>query len=107
MTYSSPGLITFFTVNHFWHILVLVFLGMCTSLEHPDTLFIQVRGDEPSPVQEPELKYAAIGIGIGIFLSICFLAIKMYMIKRHILDNEQSQDSVRAFSRSIDGESRT
>ncbi|MCI4383980.1 hypothetical protein PGIGA_G00033000 [Pangasianodon gigas] len=74
-----------------------------------DALFIQVRGDEPSPVQEPasELKYAAIGIGIGIFLSICFLAIKMYMIKRHILDNEQSQDSVRAFSRSIDGESRT
>ncbi|KAF5891049.1 transmembrane protein, partial [Clarias magur] len=64
-------------------------------------LFIRVRADDPSPVQEPvsEVKYAAIGIGVGIFLSVCFLAIKIYMIKRHMLDNEQSEDSIRVFSR--------
>ncbi|XP_060794776.1 transmembrane protein 273-like isoform X2 [Neoarius graeffei] len=69
------------------------------------TLIIHIRGDDQS--QEPELKYAAIGIGVGLFLSICFLAIKICMIKRHILDNGQSEDSARVFTRSIDAESRT
>ncbi|XP_046710434.1 uncharacterized protein LOC124389171 isoform X2 [Silurus meridionalis] len=73
-----------------------------------DTFFMHVTGDDTSPKQEPasELKYAAIGIGVGVLLSICFLAIKIYMIKKHMLDNEQSEDSMRVFSR-IDAESRT
>ncbi|XP_053496670.1 transmembrane protein 273-like isoform X1 [Ictalurus furcatus] len=85
------------------HYFVITFLFIV------DTLFIHVRGDDPSAVQEPasELKYALIGIGIGVFLSICFLAIKIYMIKRHMLDNEQSEDSIRGFTRSIDAENRT
>ncbi|KAG7325450.1 hypothetical protein KOW79_011766 [Hemibagrus wyckioides] len=72
-----------------------------------DTLFIHVKGDDLSPVQEPEMKYAGIGIGVGLFLSVCFIAIKLYMIKRHMLDNEQSEDSMRANIRSFEVESRT
>ncbi|XP_027014929.1 transmembrane protein 273 isoform X2 [Tachysurus fulvidraco] len=72
-----------------------------------DILFMHVRGDDPSPVQETEMKYAGIGIGVGIFLSVCFIAVKVYMIKRHLLDNEQSEDSMRACMRSVEVESRT
>ncbi|KAK1794315.1 hypothetical protein P4O66_011199 [Electrophorus voltai] len=62
-----------------------------------DTLFLHVRADDNSSTDEPtpEVKYAAIGIGIGVFLSICFIAVKLCMIKRHMFDNEPSDESVR------------
>uniref|UniRef100_A0A8C9SQK7 Uncharacterized protein n=1 Tax=Scleropages formosus TaxID=113540 RepID=A0A8C9SQK7_SCLFO len=37
-----------------------------------------------------EVKYAIIGVGIGVFFSLCFVAIKFYMLKKHMLDNELS-----------------
>uniref|UniRef100_A0A3B3T9S7 Uncharacterized protein n=1 Tax=Paramormyrops kingsleyae TaxID=1676925 RepID=A0A3B3T9S7_9TELE len=36
------------------------------------------------------VKYAAIGIGIGLFFSLCFVALKLYMLRKHMLDNELS-----------------
>lgn len=38
-----------------------------------------------------EIKYAVIGAGIGLFLSICFLLIKLYIIRKQALENEQER----------------
>lgn len=38
-----------------------------------------------------EIKYAVIGAGIGLFLSICFLLIKLYIIRKQVLDCEQER----------------
>ncbi|GCC28576.1 hypothetical protein chiPu_0007007 [Chiloscyllium punctatum] len=35
-----------------------------------------------------EMKYALLGAGIGIFLVVSFVLIKIYMIKKHIYENE-------------------
>uniref|UniRef100_A0A9J7X6L8 Uncharacterized protein n=1 Tax=Cyprinus carpio carpio TaxID=630221 RepID=A0A9J7X6L8_CYPCA len=45
-----------------------------------------------------EIKYAVIGAGIGLFFSICFLLIKMYIIKKQVHDNEFSDTSLRRAS---------
>ncbi|XP_032868508.1 transmembrane protein 273 [Amblyraja radiata] len=37
---------------------------------------------------EVDLKYALMGAGIGIFLVVTFLVIKIYMIKKHIYEND-------------------
>ncbi|XP_048419187.1 uncharacterized protein LOC125467424 isoform X1 [Stegostoma tigrinum] len=37
---------------------------------------------------EIEIKYALLGAGIGIFLVVSFVLIKIYMIKKHIYENE-------------------
>ncbi|XP_069741439.1 uncharacterized protein [Narcine bancroftii] len=37
-----------------------------------------------------EVKYALMGAGIGIFLVVSFVLIKIYMIKKHIYENELS-----------------
>ncbi|KAG9267358.1 transmembrane protein 273 isoform X2 [Astyanax mexicanus] len=60
-----------------------------------DTLLKQVRGDGNSSSDEPEVKYALIGAGIGLIFAACFIAVKVCMIKRHMLDNEPSEDSFR------------
>ncbi|KAM4636337.1 transmembrane protein 273 isoform 2-T2 [Discoglossus pictus] len=36
---------------------------------------------------EPEVKYAIIGACVGAVLAVTFIAIKLYMIKKHMLDN--------------------
>lgn len=38
-----------------------------------------------------EIKYAVIGAGIGLFLSICFLLIKLYIIRKQALDTEHER----------------
>lgn len=38
-----------------------------------------------------EIKYAVIGAGIGLFLSVCFLLIKLYIIRKQVLDSEQER----------------
>ncbi|XP_051897356.1 transmembrane protein 273-like isoform X2 [Pristis pectinata] len=35
-----------------------------------------------------ELKYALMGAGIGIFLVVSFVLVKIYMIKKHIYEND-------------------
>ncbi|XP_073722586.1 transmembrane protein 273-like isoform X2 [Misgurnus anguillicaudatus] len=50
-------------------------------------VFTCVKG-QSSPNNEPEIKYAVIGVGIGIFFSICFLAVKIYIIRRQMLEND-------------------
>ncbi|XP_078055769.1 transmembrane protein 273-like isoform X2 [Mustelus asterias] len=37
---------------------------------------------------EVEIKYALLGAGIGMFLVVSFVVIKIYMIKKHIYENE-------------------
>ncbi|XP_059802761.1 transmembrane protein 273-like isoform X2 [Hemitrygon akajei] len=39
---------------------------------------------------EIEMKYALMGAGIGIFLVVSFVLVKIYMIKKHIYENELS-----------------
>ncbi|XP_067828469.1 uncharacterized protein [Heptranchias perlo] len=38
--------------------------------------------------EEMEVKYALLGAGIGIFLVLSFVLIKIYMIKKHINEND-------------------
>ncbi|XP_067226148.1 uncharacterized protein [Chanodichthys erythropterus] len=69
-------------------------------------LVTRVKGQDSSG-DEPEIKYAVIGAGIGLFFSICFLLMKMYIIRKQMLDNEPSDVSERrASSRANDVESR-
>ncbi|KAL7870114.1 hypothetical protein AOLI_G00141020 [Acnodon oligacanthus] len=81
----------FLTPEHQRHGFTLIFLFTA------DTLLRCVRGDGGSSGDEPasEVKYAVIGTGIGLFLAACFIAIKLCMIRRHMLDNEPSEDSMR------------
>ncbi|XP_072138991.1 uncharacterized protein [Mobula birostris] len=37
---------------------------------------------------EIEMKYALMGAGIGIFLVVSFVLVKIYMIKKHIYEND-------------------
>ncbi|XP_036377556.1 transmembrane protein 273-like isoform X2 [Megalops cyprinoides] len=37
-----------------------------------------------------EVKYAIIGAGIGLFFSVIFVVVKLYMLKKHMLDNDLS-----------------
>ncbi|XP_066522799.1 transmembrane protein 273-like isoform X2 [Hoplias malabaricus] len=60
-----------------------------------NTLLRCVRGDGDSSANEAEVKYAVIGAGIGLVLVICFIGIKICMIKKHMLDNDPSEDSLR------------
>ncbi|XP_066549430.1 transmembrane protein 273 [Amia ocellicauda] len=62
-----------------------------TLLLFIESLLTKAHGDGLNTADEIEVKYAAIGAGIGAFLSVCFVAIKLYMIKKHMLDNELSE----------------
>ncbi|KAF4106975.1 hypothetical protein G5714_012965 [Onychostoma macrolepis] len=53
-------------------------------------LVAQVKAQDSSS-DEPEIKYAIIGAGIGLFLSICFLLIKLYIIRKQVHDSEQER----------------
>ncbi|KAL4640201.1 hypothetical protein GN956_G12642 [Arapaima gigas] len=55
-----------------------------------DSLLIKVYGDDQKSQDEPDIKYVIIGVGIGLFFSLWFVAIKLCMLKRHMLDNELS-----------------
>ncbi|XP_031422602.1 uncharacterized protein LOC116220326 [Clupea harengus] len=60
-----------------------------------DRLFGGVRADDTHEDQ-PEGRYALIGAGVGLILAIMFVAVKLCMIKRHMLDNGfVSEDSMR------------
>ncbi|XP_017569832.1 uncharacterized protein tmem273 [Pygocentrus nattereri] len=85
-------LIFLFTVGHNTHL-----FHVDAGQLHEYTLLRCVRGDGGSSGDEPasEVKYAVIGTGIGLFLAACFIAIKLCMIRRHMLDNEPSEDSMR------------
>ncbi|KAK7123183.1 hypothetical protein R3I94_020089 [Phoxinus phoxinus] len=72
-----------------------------------DCLLVTCVNGQDSSSDEPEIKYAVIGAGIGLFFSICFLLLKIYIIKKQMLDNEPSDVSLRrASSRVVDMESR-
>ncbi|XP_007902766.1 transmembrane protein 273 [Callorhinchus milii] len=47
-------------------------------------------GDATEKSDEIDVKYALLGAGIGLFLVISFVLIKVYMIKKHIFENEFS-----------------
>ncbi|KAK2876968.1 hypothetical protein QQF64_004189 [Cirrhinus molitorella] len=65
-----------------------------------------VKAQEPSS-DEPEIKYAIIGAGIGFIFSVCFLLIKLYIIRKQAQDTELSDTSFRrASARITDVESR-
>ncbi|KAK6487463.1 transmembrane protein 273-like [Huso huso] len=55
-----------------------------------DCLSTKVNGTGLDSEDEPEVKYAVLGAGIGAIFALCFLAVKLYMIKKHMLDNELS-----------------
>nr|XP_015201736.1 PREDICTED: putative uncharacterized protein C10orf128 homolog [Lepisosteus oculatus] len=55
-----------------------------------DVLVVEVHANGSKSPDEPEIKYAVIGAGIGAFLALCFVVIKLYMIKKHMLDNDLS-----------------
>lgn len=38
-----------------------------------------------------DVKYAVVGACIGALLSAAFIAIKLYMLKKHMLDNESTE----------------
>ncbi|XP_041942186.1 transmembrane protein 273-like isoform X3 [Alosa sapidissima] len=52
-----------------------------------DSVLRGVRGDGVKENDQPERRYALIGAGVGLFLAIMFVAVKLCMIKRHMLDN--------------------
>ncbi|KAG5855309.1 transmembrane protein 273-like [Anguilla anguilla] len=68
-----------------------------------DCLMIKVHGKDPNNADEKDFKYAAIGIGIGAFFSVCFVAIKLYMLRKHIFDNALSDcdSTARPSSRTV------
>ncbi|XP_036377547.1 transmembrane protein 273-like isoform X1 [Megalops cyprinoides] len=55
-----------------------------------DTLLMKVHGNDPNSTNETEVKYAIIGAGIGLFFSVIFVVVKLYMLKKHMLDNDLS-----------------
>ncbi|KAG5280412.1 hypothetical protein AALO_G00088830 [Alosa alosa] len=66
-----------------------------------DSVLRGVRGDGVKENDQPERRYALIGAGVGLFLAIMFVAVKLCMIKRHMLDNgyhSAADDSVRSQS---------
>ncbi|KAM9558938.1 uncharacterized protein ACWYII_011039 [Salvelinus alpinus] len=65
------------------------------SNEEPESMLTNVRGNELESNEEPDATYAWIGAGIGLFFAICFIGSKLYMIKKYMLDNEVSEDSVK------------
>ncbi|KTF76028.1 hypothetical protein cypCar_00038179 [Cyprinus carpio] len=70
-------------------------------------LVTHVKAQDSSSDETGKSKYAVIGAGIGLFFSICFLLIKMYIIKKQVHDNEFSDTTPRRASpRIIDVESR-
>ncbi|XP_075466381.1 transmembrane protein 273 isoform X2 [Ascaphus truei] len=40
--------------------------------------------------EELDVRYALIGAGVGALLGVSFIAIKLYMIKKHMMDNHVS-----------------
>ncbi|CDQ66758.1 unnamed protein product [Oncorhynchus mykiss] len=73
--------------------------GLCLSIKTIiftiEFMLTNVRGNELESNEEPDATYAWIGAGIGLFFAICFIGSKLYMIKKHMLDNEVSEDSVK------------
>ncbi|KAJ8365448.1 hypothetical protein SKAU_G00142790 [Synaphobranchus kaupii] len=66
-----------------------------------DCLIMRVHGNDPNNADEKDYKYAVIGLLIGLFFSLCFLAIKFYMIKKQLLDIYLS-DSKRPSLRTVE-----
>ncbi|MGH0116715.1 UNVERIFIED_CONTAM: hypothetical protein FKN15_021263 [Acipenser sinensis] len=59
--------------------------------EGEEYLSTKVNGTGLDSEDYPEVKYAVLGAGIGAIFALCFVAIKLYMIKKHMLDNELSE----------------
>ncbi|XP_033886567.1 transmembrane protein 273-like [Acipenser ruthenus] len=55
-----------------------------------ECLSTKVNGTGLDSEDDPEVKYAVLGAGIGAIFALCFVAIKLYMIKKHMLDNDLS-----------------
>ncbi|KAJ8264491.1 hypothetical protein GJAV_G00149770 [Gymnothorax javanicus] len=66
-------------MNFGFCILMMVFLS--------DFLMIKVHGDGLNNEDKTDFKYAVIGACIGVFFSLCFLAVKLYMLRKHMFDN--------------------
>ncbi|XP_063073240.1 transmembrane protein 273-like [Engraulis encrasicolus] len=64
-------------------------------LFYSDFLFSAVEANGGKEEDQPEARYALIGAGVGLLLSIMFIGTKLCMIKRHMLDNQYSEDSFR------------
>ncbi|XP_054546390.1 transmembrane protein 273 isoform X2 [Talpa occidentalis] len=50
----------------------------------------QVLATGKTPGPEIDFKYALIGTALGVVIVACFLALKICMIKKHLFDNESS-----------------
>nr|XP_026171549.1 transmembrane protein 273 [Mastacembelus armatus] len=48
---------------------------------------LSVRGDGATSEEKPEIKYALIGAGIGIFIIAGFIILKICIIRKHVHDN--------------------
>ncbi|KAG7492636.1 hypothetical protein MATL_G00016400 [Megalops atlanticus] len=66
------------------------FFSAITVMLLIDTLVMKVHGNDPNSTNEKEVKYALIGAGIGLFFSVIFVVVKLYMLKKHMLDNDLS-----------------
>ncbi|XP_035853089.1 transmembrane protein 273-like [Sander lucioperca] len=51
-----------------------------------ECLLTSVRGDGTDSTEKPEIKYALIGGGIGLFLAAGFIIFKFCIIRKHIRD---------------------
>ncbi|XP_029466624.1 transmembrane protein 273 isoform X2 [Rhinatrema bivittatum] len=71
--------------------LLLAWIPVLTSfLLCLDFLRADGSATEANEEEEIDIKYAVIGACIGAILAIAFIAIKLYMIKKHMLDNDFS-----------------
>ncbi|XP_029933851.1 transmembrane protein 273-like [Myripristis murdjan] len=50
-------------------------------------LLLSVRADGADSEEQTDLRFALIGAGIGLFFAAVFMVIKIYMIRKHMLDN--------------------
>ncbi|XP_062387294.1 transmembrane protein 273-like isoform X2 [Sardina pilchardus] len=65
-----------------------------------DSVLRGVQGNGMKEDDQPEARYALIGAGVGLILAVMFVAVKLCMIKRHMLDNGyySADDSLRGQS---------
>uniref|UniRef100_A0A8C0GHE3 Transmembrane protein 273 n=1 Tax=Chelonoidis abingdonii TaxID=106734 RepID=A0A8C0GHE3_CHEAB len=70
----------------------LNFPGLCRSLPFHPLAFLSTNSIDHMPVVATEMprdpKYVIIGVTLGVFLAIGFLALKICMIKRQLTDND-------------------
>ncbi|KAJ8404880.1 hypothetical protein AAFF_G00332670 [Aldrovandia affinis] len=90
---------------------IMVFLVDCLMAKAHGNDTNNETNNENGTTNNKEVKYALLGAGIGMFCSLCFLALKYYMFKKNILDNDltdsgKKRSSLRAVTMELKTDSR-